>query len=157
MNIEIQGGEQVAAALEKLGAEAPGALGVGLTQWAEAVMADSKSNYVPVDTGVLRASGTVTRPEVQGPQVTLTLGYGGAAAPYALSVHENPRAGKTGGVSPSGKKYRHWARVGEGKFLETPIKRHAVKLRVYLARALTQAMGKTAQRARQARGGFRFR
>ena len=157
MKIEIQGGEQVAAALAKLGAEAPTALGVGLTQWAEAVMADSKANYVPVDTGALRASGTVSRPEMTATTVSLTLGYGGAAAPYALSVHENPRAGKTGGVSPRGKRYRTWARVGEWKFLESPVKLHAVKLRDFLARALTQAIGKTARGARRFGGGFRFR
>ena len=53
------------------------------------------------------------------------VGYGGASAPYALSVHENPRSGHTGGVSPSGRKYKHWARTGQWKYLETPFKARA--------------------------------
>ena len=53
---------------------------------------------------------------------TITMGYGGPAAPYAIAVHENPRAGKTGGLSPSGKPYEHWARTGGWKYLETPLK-----------------------------------
>lgn len=51
--------------------------------------------------------------------VDVTLGY---SAKYALFVHENPRAGKTGGVSPSGRRYKHWAVVGQYKYLETALR-----------------------------------
>lgn len=47
--------------------------------------------------------------------LTVTIGYGTV---YARIVHDNPRAGHTGGVSPSGQPYRHWAKTGQAKFLE---------------------------------------
>jgi hypothetical protein len=42
-----------------------------------------------------------------------------------LAVHENPRSGHTGGVSPSGGRYKHWASVGQWKYLEQPFKERA--------------------------------
>ena len=50
-------------------------------------MGESK-RIVPVAFGVLRASGHVQLPVIVGRRVTVTLGYGGAAAPYAVFVHE---------------------------------------------------------------------
>lgn len=94
----------------------------GLVGEAEDIMADSKENYVPVDTGNLRASGHVQQPKLAGNRISVLFGYGGPAAPYALAVHENPRSGKTGGVSPSGHRYKTWAKVGQWKYLETPFK-----------------------------------
>jgi hypothetical protein len=41
-------------------------------------------------------------------------------ARYAFDVHENPRSGRTGGVSPTGQAYRYWAREGSFKYLEQP-------------------------------------
>ncbi len=52
-------------------------------------------------------------------------GYGvyvGYTAAYAVFVHENPRAGKTEGLSPSGNRYKTWAGAGKWKFLEDPVK-----------------------------------
>lgn len=96
------------------------ALAAGMYQEALAIMRDSQTNYCPVDTGNLKNSGHVEFPKIDGTNVSVRMGYGGAAAPYAAIVHENPRAGKTGGVSPSGRKYKHWARVGQWKYLERP-------------------------------------
>lgn len=58
----------------------------------------------------------------------------GFSAAYAAFVHENPRAGKTGGVSPKGKQYLApmlpsgkrsaqavFSTVGQYKFLEQPL------------------------------------
>jgi hypothetical protein len=59
---------------------------------AESIMTASKRYYVPVDTGSLRNSGTVTPPKESGNTVSITLGYGGASAPYAAIVHEKPKA-----------------------------------------------------------------
>jgi hypothetical protein len=93
---------------------------------AEGVMRDSRP-LVPVVTGTLRSSATVDPPVITGDQVVVSMGYGGAAKRYAFKVHENPRAGRTGGVSPSGKKYYprpglsvSYSTVGEWKFLEKP-------------------------------------
>lgn len=106
-----------------------------LYQGATNIMSESKLNYVPVDTGTLRSSGLVEQPKLEGDRVVVVLGYGGPAAPYALAVHENPRSGKTGGVSPSGQPYKRWARVGQWKYLETPFQalRHTIAPRVAAA------------------------
>ena len=56
----------------------------------QAIMADSKERYVPVDLGTLKSSGHVSLPYYVGRKVTVELSYGGAAAAYALAVHEHP-------------------------------------------------------------------
>lgn len=57
---------------------------------AEQIMTDSKQNYVPVVSGVLKGSGTVLKPVVVGNIITVVLGYGGMASEYAVVVHEYP-------------------------------------------------------------------
>lgn len=50
--------------------------------------------------------------------------YVGYHAIYAAAVHENPMSGKTMGMSPSGYPYKAgtWAKTGNWKYLENPIK-----------------------------------
>jgi len=67
-------------------------------------MAESK-HQVPVDTGVLRSTGHVQLPKEEAGRVSVTLGYGGPAAPYALRQHEELS-------------YRHT--VGKAKYLSDP-------------------------------------
>lgn len=134
--LTLTGGDALAAQLKRLAAEAPAVVAEGLYQHAEEVMLVSKTEYVPVDHGTLRASGTVLPPEIAGQTVTVTLGYGGPAAPYAVAVHENPRSGHTGGVSPSGRRYRHWARTGGWKYLELPFTRMANRMVPMVAAAV---------------------
>jgi hypothetical protein len=89
-----------------LGNHAKRALARALVREANEIMATSKSQFVPVDTGVLRASGAVNPPEYGSKgKVSITLGYGGSAVKYAIPQHENRR-------------YRHT--VGQWKYLETP-------------------------------------
>lgn len=72
-------------------------------------VAAESQGLVPVDTGALKASMRVDRPEVSRSVVAVSISYGGPAAPYAEFVHENMNA-------------RH-PRGGQAKFLETPVKR----------------------------------
>lgn len=72
---------------------------------AESAMALAKAEYVPVVTGTLRSSGYVKDPEWGVNEVTVELGFGGAAAPYALYVHEAPP---------------DWGQ-GKNKYLEKPV------------------------------------
>lgn len=95
------------------------AQGATLVQRGERVMSLSVRE-APVLDGTLRSSRQVTPPEYSANQVEVVIGYGGAANKYALKAHENPRTGKTGGVSPSGKKYRRWSTVGKWHFLIDP-------------------------------------
>lgn len=112
-------------AINAFGEEAVKALEASLFQYAHEILGDIvEKNIVPKDTGNL-ANNTeaqfVRRPERSGAAISVELGFGGTAAPYARAVHENPRAGKTGGVSPSGRRYKTWAKVGGYKYLERPI------------------------------------
>jgi len=85
----------------------------------ERVMTIAKENYVPVDTGNLRASGYVDQPDYSVGGVTVELGFGGPAGGgnvdgdsntqdvgYAVYVHEDLSKHHT---------------VGQAKYLETPI------------------------------------
>lgn len=122
-------------ALERLARRAPKALASAYFQIGEEIIGESKEKFVPVDQGILRASGFVELPRISGAKVSVELGFGGPAGKgnvggdsnkenvgYAIVVHENPRAGKTGGVSPRGREYKTWSTVGGWKFLERPFK-----------------------------------
>lgn len=87
----------------------------------------AKIKYVPVVTGNLRSTITTQPPEIRGTRVAVIVSAGGPAAKYARAVHENPRAGRTGGLSPQGKRYYPrpglpvpYSKVGQWKYLETP-------------------------------------
>jgi len=88
---------------------------------ANTVLNESKK-IVPVATGNLRASGKVEDPQSMGTRTTVEITYGGAAAPYALYVHEIPpnSGGRwgTGNTHKPGKTY---------KFLEIPANAHRDK------------------------------
>lgn len=91
----------------------------------------------PIVTGNLRNSAYVKAvPGMSDPVAEV-----GFSAVYALSVHENVRSGKTGGMSPSGKKYTTgrttsgkksgrivFATEGEWKFLENPLKENTTEV-----------------------------
>lgn len=88
---------------------------------AELVMTDSKTNYVPVDLGVLRSSGYVEDVEKTGETSSITFGFGGAAKAYAIAIHETPSQydpptwkGKTVEFHPAGR---------GRKYLETPLRK----------------------------------
>ncbi len=72
---------------------------------AERVMTKAK-RLTPVDLGTLRASGVVHSPEITPRRVVVELGFGGAAAAYALVQHERLDFIHT---------------VGQAKFLEQPV------------------------------------
>ena len=93
---------------------------------AELIMTDSKTNYVPVDTGNLRNSGTVLPPVMKGKTIEVTLGYGGSATPYAVTVHEYPPT------------------VGQGKnkFLSKPLNKAERGMVTRLATALRSRAGR---------------
>jgi hypothetical protein len=105
-SFQVQGVAELNAKLRALGENIPEEAGAELYRQAEDVMGDSKQNYVPVDTGTLKSSGYVELPERDGDQLRVEMGYGGAAAPYAIYVHERLDV-------------RH--PVGQAKFLELPL------------------------------------
>ncbi len=70
------------------------------------VLATESRRRTPVLTGALRQSHMVSRPVVQGRDISCQIRVGGAAAPYAIFVHENLAA---------------FHKVGRAKFLESAI------------------------------------
>jgi len=84
----------------------------GLYKVGEEMMAESKER-VPIDTGNLKNSGHVTQPDANAREIEVTLGYGGPAVDYALTVHEDLDAFHT---------------VGEAKYLESVVREYAPHL-----------------------------
>jgi hypothetical protein len=118
LTVTITGTEQLRAALARIGADARPQIAQALYQEAEAIMADSKENFVPVDLAILRASGHVQLPTIEGDNVTVAMGYGGAAKDYAVIQHERLD-------------FKH--PVGGAKYLERPLLKAASGLAARLA------------------------
>lgn len=120
--VTLTGLDEVLRKLSAYGDNLKAAAAQALYEEANAIKNESIVRYVPVRNrggGELRNDHAFVdeSAKIEGDNVSITLGYTG---PYAASVHENPRSGKTGGVSPQGKKYASWAEVGQWKFLEIP-------------------------------------
>ena len=121
VTLTITGAAEVANKLRVLGEAMPAAIGRALYRFVEAEIAKpAKEQYVPVITGNLRASIAVDQPIITARTVVVVVGAGGSAAPYGRMVHENPRSGRTGGLSPRGRPYKRYSRVGQWKYLEIP-------------------------------------
>lgn len=75
---------------------------------------NESQRQVPVRYGVLKGSGHVTEPEINGNDVEIAISYGGAATEYATFVHENLVA-------------QHKPPT-KAKFLEDPFNRYADQL-----------------------------
>lgn len=107
MTVRIHGVDIAQSEILKLLVQTPRRFGRALRVSGEIIMAQSKSNFVPVDTGALKSSGRVGRLQQRGTVLTVALRFGGASSGYALEVHE------------TNKNY-HGGRVW--KYLETPAK-----------------------------------
>lgn len=119
--LAVRGGDDLAAMLARLRSLGPPILARAVFEEAEKIGDLCKDKYVPKDTGELAASFYRREPVIMPYGVRQVLGFGGTAVKYAWVTHENRRAGKTGGVSPQGRRYKHWAEVGEWKYLEKAI------------------------------------
>lgn len=129
--ITLSGLDKLNRIVQQGGDRALKAIGAGL--YLEAQMAFNESQtLVPIDTGILRASGHITSPKITPDSVEITIAYGGPANSYAFIVHERIYA-------PSGKKVYHKPPT-RAKYLETPVKRRSKgmsqRLSVYIKRAL---------------------
>ena len=147
----IKGAAELARTMRRIGSMpfVEFQLGTALYAEGEKIMTESK-RIVPVDTGNLRASGHVFPPLVSaGSTMTVGLRYGGTAAKYALSVHENPRSGRTGGITPSGRKRKRYAATGRWKYLEEPVTRALPGLMARLGRELSFGIAKLGAKGRR--------
>lgn len=118
VSLTITGTEQLRETLARIATNARPLVAQALYQEAEDIMATAKETYVPVDQGILRASGFVKPPTVDKDAISVTLGFGGAAKAYAIIQHERLD-------------FKH--RVGGAKYLERPILAAASHLLAHLA------------------------
>ena len=106
-SFEFRGTRAMARKIDRIAREFPSRVEQSLRVEAELVMTESKKSFVPVDTGALRSSGHVQPVERRGRELSVTLAFGGPAAPYAIFVHEDPDAHHP---------------VGSWKYLEIPLR-----------------------------------
>jgi len=111
-DIKIKGIKEVKKNLREYPYKTLKALGKATYEESQIILGESKKQC-PVDTGTLRSTGHVTEPKYTKSSVEIQIGYGGAAAPYAIYVHERLDL-------------RH--KVGKAKFLEDPMKEALPKL-----------------------------
>lgn len=127
-SVKVTGLQAALKNLTVLGPAAAQGAGVMLKNFADTrIVTPAKEQYVPVVLGNLKSTIMASEPIVSGLRFSVTVSAGGPSAKYARKVHENPRSGKTGGVSPSGKKYYPrmgmpvpYSTVGGWKYLEIP-------------------------------------
>lgn len=108
---------------------------------AQTIMTDAKANYVPHDKGLLAASGTVDLPVIAADTIACSLQFGGAAAAYALAVHEHlsehsPPSWQVAETSGAGVHFSH----GGPKYLERPVLEHSPLLPEVAGQGLLEAM-----------------
>lgn len=164
-SVRVTGVERVKEALDRAGKAGNRALARGLFQEGEKIMSEAKEE-VPVDTGVLRASGHVEKPKRSKGTVVVEVGFGGPAGAgendedvgYALVMHEGRRPGQK---MPPLDAIKAWARRKEDvdeeaafaiarsiaeegiegtKYLEGPAKKHAPKIPRNVAREIRMAI-----------------
>ena len=104
-NMKLEGMDKLQNMLKVGGQQATIATARALYSEANKIFIDSQAQ-VPIDTGALRASGIVTKPYVTGTTAEVQISYGGAAAPYAVIVHEDLEVNHP---------------VGKAKYLEDPL------------------------------------
>lgn len=153
----VVGGAKLRAAITQAGARAHTLTAQALYIEAERVMAKSKKEApVGVD-GVLRGSGFVELPKtLPGKGVVVYLGYGGAAAGYAVAVHEGTKPHfppvdalkrwakkKLGDEGAAWAVARKIARVGTKatKYLERPMRELAPTMGERMARRIKAGLG----------------
>lgn len=131
MKMTMVGGEPLQAKLRFARVAGPEAVVATLYQEAQIVMSAAQQDYVPVDTGALRASGFVEPPTPTHTGASITLGFGGPSAPYAVYVHEDLTK-------------RH--PVGQAKYLEIPLRARIQGMKAVLAQRVRDVLRQSTQR-----------
>ena len=86
-SVQLPDFDKVAEKIIESGQRKLAAAARSLNESGEQIMTTSKEVYCPLLTGALKSSGMV-EVEQEADSVTMTLGYGGPSAPYAVHVHE---------------------------------------------------------------------
>lgn len=150
--IALEGVNELNSYLQDLGTKGPKLLARALYRKANFIMRDAK-RLTPTDTGALKNSGHVEKPDVQGSRVTVEMGFGGVAgAQSRIGKIQGPvLPGKTltrqGDRDPAG--YAIYVHEdlnakhddGQAKYLEQPALEHAATLEADIVADLRKDMG----------------
>jgi hypothetical protein len=112
--VRVTGDKELLRAMQGMANKIPHAVAMALYEEANRIFIEAQL-LTPIDTGALRGSGFVTQPKVDSNKAKVSIQYGGAAAPYALYVHERIDA-------PSGNPVYHRPPT-QAKFLSIPVDR----------------------------------
>jgi hypothetical protein len=114
----LKGADKMSRKLKAIAKKFPSIVAQSAFVEGELIMTKSKKDHVPVDLGTLRSSGQVTLNQ-EGRDIEVVMSYGGAAAPYALAIHEHPSES----TPPSWKNTTvTFSPIGRGpKYLERPL------------------------------------
>lgn len=86
-NVTLVGQKELVAMLVDMEAKAAPALARALYEEGQLAFRQSQME-VPFRFGILKGSGRIYPPAIVGDEVEVILGYGGAAAQYAMVMHE---------------------------------------------------------------------
>lgn len=115
----------------------PKAIARAAYEEAEFIMADSKEKFVPVDDDALRSSGHTLPPVIEGRNISVSMVYGGAAAPYALAVHEHLSEHSPPTWQNKSPEDIHWNVPGTGpKYLEIPFREAVLGMMARIAKSV---------------------
>jgi len=106
--------------LERMANAIPGQVGRALYEEAQIELTEAKRR-TPWDTGALRASGKVNKPEGSGRELSVKIEFGGPTAGYAIYVHEDLEA---------------FHPYGQAKFLESTLLESAPYMAERIAKRL---------------------
>ena len=127
--IQLTGDEVLNRLLSMAAANVAKIVGQALTEEAQITMRAS-ARETPVKDGFLKASGTVNPPKFSYGFVKVTMGYGGAAAEYALYVHNSPYE-------------KNWTKAGtKSHFLSDPLQKQLPSIEKTLIRRIGRIMGR---------------
>lgn len=126
ITFKMEGVEQMRQNILKVAAKFPDMVAKALYIEGQIEMTESKRR-TPVATGVLRASGFVNNPVRSGRNISVTLGFGGAAEKYAVIVHEDLDA---------------FHPVGQAKYLESVLNESRDHMAARLAKRVNLNVGK---------------
>jgi hypothetical protein len=104
--MSVTGTSKVLANLMAVAREAPIELGRAMFEVSEEKIMARAKDLSPVDEGIMRASGFVELPKVEGNTVSVRMGFGGASSDYVVVQHEDLSLHHD---------------VGQAKFLEQPV------------------------------------
>lgn len=144
---KVRGFREMRAQFAALTSKYPKAIARAAYEEAEFILANSKAGFVPVSHGGaqgghLRNSGHTLPPKIEGRNVSVSIVFGGAAAPYALAVHEHLSQHSPPSWQNKSAEEINWSVPGTGpKYLEIPFRAALPGMMARIAQSVRDQVG----------------